>query len=511
MTTKSSANFQNRSNSHERGFTLVEMAISMVIVGVFLSGAILGTANFMNRYKIIETKKRIDKIERSITAYAQKNYRVPCPADPQTGTGIEINATATRPGKCFNTNTASKFIDAIGVVPWAELGLKEADVVDAWGHYFTYKPSPHLTVDYTSPEMLDNSGQTLLDVHDTCRSAAWYNSSGAHVNRAKAMFCCNAMPKISYLSNSTNQTSGNTDTNDWNQVTAISSQEVGNIASASNIRDIPVNIVADTNNWIEGQENSNYGDFDSPHNVRDGKKDFSLSRANGIAFSLISHGPNGKLAFLPRQSKNSRVLAQYNSNGSMATDLGNASELEIFNTLQISAGITYNPKLGDLLVNNTGAKENTSDDITSYMKTDKLISFVNGSSCLRAGNFSPRAISKMNQPTVDPNRCFFRTAVDFSRQGTLAECDNARAQLEDCPTNDAYNNAINYTTKEYYKYLEVTLISARPIDNTPGQATYRCSRQGIWSDTAGTIPYTGGGLCYVVGHHFREVDKTLCP
>ena len=504
-----------KASDREGGFTLVEMAVSMVVLGVLISGFILGTTHFINRYRIIETKTRIDKIERSIVAYAQKNYRVPCPADPQAGTGVEINATATRPGKCFNTNVASRFVDAIGIVPWRELGLKEADIVDAWGRYFTYKPSPHLTVDFTSSEMLDNSERTLLDVHDACRSTMWYNENSTHVNRAKAMFCCNAMPKPAYMSSGTNMIIEGS-TNFWNQVTAISSQEVGNLSSVSDVRDLPVNVIADTNNWIEGQENPRYGDFDNPHSVRDGKKDYSLSKANGIAFSLISHGPNGKLSFMPRQSKNTRMLAQYNTNGSLATDLGNAAELEIFHTLQISAGTTYNPKLGELFVNNTGMKENTSDDITSYMKTDELMSSVGGSSCLHAGNVKPLVMSKMAIPRIDPNRCFRRTQVNFSIQSVKAECDNALAQLESCPVNDASGSPINYSSsKTYYKYLEVTLISTRPIDNIGG-SKYRCSQGGVLGYDTSTIPpsyvpwNSGFSQCYIRGHSFQEVPKADC-
>ena len=79
-------------------------------------------------------------------------------------------------------------------VPWKELAIPQDMVVDGWGRYIIYKPAPGLTVDTQSAAMKDTAGTVALDVHNACRSALWYDADGNHLNRAKALFCCNAPP-----------------------------------------------------------------------------------------------------------------------------------------------------------------------------------------------------------------------------------------------------------------------------------------------------------------------------
>lgn len=502
-------------SSQEAGFTLLEMTLALIIVAIATSASILGFGHFSNRYRINETNNKIEKIENSLTIYAQRNYRLPCPADPQADTGQELNATATRAGKCFNTGSGNKFVDVTGVIPWKELGLRRQDALDAWGNYFTYKPAPHLTVDMTDEDMLDlpdanDNSQTLMDVHDTCRSTKWFDGEGRHVNRAKAMFCCNATPKVPYLQDTGNMTGGSIDLSGWNMLTVASSQEVGLLMSAQNFGQLPVRIVADTNAWLENVENANYGDFETPHTIIDGRKDVSLARSTGIAFSIVSHGPNGKLAFISGAPKTTRKLATYNAQGNLVSNIGRASELEVFNTLQISAGTTHNPKLAGGLVNSTGLKENSSDDVTSYLRTDQLMSRIGMSSCLNNGNTDPISPERTDQRIIDPNRCFQRTLVPFSVQSTEGACLNARAQIETCP-NTEYSSGAPSATPVNRDYLRITMVANRPVDNDDNLATYRCGIGNIWGNANATVPYGGSGRCFVVGYKYTQYATAPIP
>lgn len=502
----------------EAGFTLLEMTVALIIVSIVTSASILGFGQFSNKYRINETNKKIDKIENSLTIYAQRNYRLPCPADPQADTGYEINATGTTAGKCFNTGNGNKFSDVTGIIPWKELGLRKQDALDAWGNYFTYKPSPQLTLDMTDADMLDipdgnDNSKTLMDVHDTCRSTKWFDDDGNHVNRAKAMFCCNATPKVPYLEDMTNLTGGSIDLFGWDMFTVASSQEVGALSSVRNFAELPVRVVADTNAWLENVENANYGDFEAPHTIIDGRKDVSLAKATGIAFSILSHGPNGKLAFIAGAPKTSRKLATYDAQGNLLSNIGRASELEVFNTLQISGGTTYNPKLAGGRVNKTGLTENSSDDISSYLRTDQLMSRIGMSSCLKIGNMRPFSPERTDQKIINPNRCFTRTLVPFSVQSTEAACINAKAQIEKCPTSE-YNGGPPNASAVYRTYLDITLVANRPVDNSGDDATYRCailssSSSGAWSDAGATVPYSGSGKCYVVGYKYKQNSETF--
>ena len=79
-------------------------------------------------------------------------------------------------------------------MPWKELAIPQDMVVDGWGRYIIYQPAPGLTVDTQSAALKDTAGTNALDVHNACRSALWYDADGNHLNRAKALFCCNAPP-----------------------------------------------------------------------------------------------------------------------------------------------------------------------------------------------------------------------------------------------------------------------------------------------------------------------------
>lgn len=112
------------------GFTLLEMAIVLMIVGLLLGGLMPTLSAQMESRRINETRISMGEIQDALMGFAISNGRLPCPADPtiatgQTGSGVE------RVPPCINSNSA-------GVLPWATLGLDETD---AWGNRYTYRVS----------------------------------------------------------------------------------------------------------------------------------------------------------------------------------------------------------------------------------------------------------------------------------------------------------------------------------------------------------------------------------
>ena len=175
------------------GFTLYEMAIVLLIVGLILSGAIAIALPVMREARITGTQGKIDKIARAIDFYATHNYRVPCPAVPNLATaspsfGYEAGST---PSNGDTVPTACK--QTSGIVPFRTLGIPIDLARDAWGNYITYAISPAFS--------LDTSDDTI-PVHARCRTADWYASpmtyeQGGTVNAVysarnarKARFCC---------------------------------------------------------------------------------------------------------------------------------------------------------------------------------------------------------------------------------------------------------------------------------------------------------------------------------
>src|SRR5258708_2806548 len=115
---------------------------------------------------------------------AQPISRLLSTADPKAGSA----QASHEEDKCTAAGTTE------GILPWKELAIPQDTVVDGWGRYIIYQPAPGLTVDTQSAAMKDTAGTGSLDVHNACRSALWYDADGNHLNRAKALFCCNAPP-----------------------------------------------------------------------------------------------------------------------------------------------------------------------------------------------------------------------------------------------------------------------------------------------------------------------------
>lgn len=112
------------------GFTLVEMAMVLMIVGLLLGGLIPALSTQMESQRINETRKSLAEIQEALVGFALANGRLPCPANPALATG-QTGAGTERTPPCTGSNAA-------GVLPWATLGMNETD---AWGNRYTYHVS----------------------------------------------------------------------------------------------------------------------------------------------------------------------------------------------------------------------------------------------------------------------------------------------------------------------------------------------------------------------------------
>jgi prepilin-type N-terminal cleavage/methylation domain-containing protein len=128
---------------HVVGFTLVEMAIVLMIVGLLLGGMLVPLSAQMEQRNISDTRKTLDEIQQALIGYAIINGRLPYPAKPTLITGTDANA-----GLADNTLT-------MGVIPWATLGTSETD---AWGRRFTYSVAPSFATPFT---LISNGNLTV--------------------------------------------------------------------------------------------------------------------------------------------------------------------------------------------------------------------------------------------------------------------------------------------------------------------------------------------------------------
>jgi prepilin-type N-terminal cleavage/methylation domain-containing protein len=134
----------------QRGFTLVEIAVVLIIAALALGTglAILGAR--LEQAKVDNTRVRAEAIRQALVNFASRNYRLPCPAAPGIlqGTanyGVERETVAAGVRTCTvvsglvnNIGGAAPAGVSRGTVPCMTLGIPEDACVDGWDTRFTY-------------------------------------------------------------------------------------------------------------------------------------------------------------------------------------------------------------------------------------------------------------------------------------------------------------------------------------------------------------------------------------
>jgi len=108
------------------GFTLIEMAVSLIIITLLIGTLLVPLQTQVLQRKISDTQRTLDQTMEALYGYAAANGRLPCPA----------SATSNGSEDCAGTlNVANQIYN--GFFPAAMLGLSPADaqgyLVDAWG------------------------------------------------------------------------------------------------------------------------------------------------------------------------------------------------------------------------------------------------------------------------------------------------------------------------------------------------------------------------------------------
>ena len=116
----------------ERGFSLLELAIVLLIVGLLLGGLIMPLGARMDQQHIDTTKQQLEQIREALMGYALAHDALPCPATPASN-----GQSSTTANGCARQH---------GFVPAATLGLpgsRNADqlLLDAWGNPVRYSVS----------------------------------------------------------------------------------------------------------------------------------------------------------------------------------------------------------------------------------------------------------------------------------------------------------------------------------------------------------------------------------
>ncbi len=182
-------------NKKFAGFTLVEMAIVLVILGLVLSTLLLPLQAQRQQLAQVQTENTLQNVKQALLGYAQSKGRLPCPATAATN-GLE----APLGGNVLCTSQ-------LGYLPATTLGIQPTDAdgfaVDAWNNRIMYAvaqnsttnaPANTATPDYTTNNATD--GMNVVGLANLTPELRVCNSSTGVIAAA-----CSGGAETNYLIN----------------------------------------------------------------------------------------------------------------------------------------------------------------------------------------------------------------------------------------------------------------------------------------------------------------------
>jgi prepilin-type N-terminal cleavage/methylation domain-containing protein len=118
-----------------RGFTLAEMAVVVMLMGIMLTMGIGMMRAQMDKTAQEVTQKKQQVIKDALITYLRTNWHLPCPDNNFTAPDGEENRSG-------DTTTACSA--AFGIVPYRTLGLQREVALDGWNQFFSY----HVTANW---------------------------------------------------------------------------------------------------------------------------------------------------------------------------------------------------------------------------------------------------------------------------------------------------------------------------------------------------------------------------
>ena len=163
--------------THADGFTLAEMAIVLVVVGLLLTGVLSTVSTQVEARNTAETQSRLNQIKDALIGYAQANGRLPCAADGTLATGATGAGLEAVTGNVCTTGAAYV------VLPWATLGVSESDV---WGRRFRYVVDVNFADAYAAASWSTGCGAGPVPVPASPTSFALCSTGALTVNTRTA-------------------------------------------------------------------------------------------------------------------------------------------------------------------------------------------------------------------------------------------------------------------------------------------------------------------------------------
>lgn len=141
------------------GFTLLELAIGLFIVGLLTAGLLSGLSVQIEQRRSLAVRAQLDQAQQALLGFAAAYGRLPCPASAGSK-GLEAYASA---GNAGNGQCANAYD---GWLPAVTLGLPGQDgqgyALDPWDNRLRYAVSPANSAAFTTTDGMKGVGLSSL-------------------------------------------------------------------------------------------------------------------------------------------------------------------------------------------------------------------------------------------------------------------------------------------------------------------------------------------------------------
>lgn len=149
------------------GFTLIELAVVLVIIAMIVGTSFVAFTNNINIVKTKQTREKLVAIEKALLAFVIENKRLPCPADgslAQSNASFGVEDFNSGTSVCNSTAPLDTTNVVSGVVPVESLLLPYDYMVDGWGRRISYAIDSRLGGEDIGTASFYETDETSLDV-----------------------------------------------------------------------------------------------------------------------------------------------------------------------------------------------------------------------------------------------------------------------------------------------------------------------------------------------------------
>jgi len=191
------------------GFSIIEMAIVMVIMGTLLGGMLLSLSQVRESNNRTDAVSTMDEIKEALYGFAQTNGRLPCPATT-TSLGAEAPVGG---GVCTQR---------YGFLPWTTLGLSGPTnvdnlLMDSWLSPYRYNVSNISASAFTTAGQMRTLGIAALAPNLQVCTVAACGAGNVLVNSAPAVVVSLGANFATFTSADERANSGETTRNGYRQ------------------------------------------------------------------------------------------------------------------------------------------------------------------------------------------------------------------------------------------------------------------------------------------------------